>query len=101
MSKKNKILLPKFLVEACDYCEELSFDSYKKNLNGWFVLDKKAVFNLETNERECSLKIAPLDVEFKDFLRKTTIEYQVSEELYNKIQIGDEIKVIVEKKEEE
>lgn len=80
------------------------FDSYKKNLNEWIVVDKSYIFNLETNEKECFLEITPVnkDLYFKFFIYESSVKtYKVTEDLYNKIQKLDIIKLILEKEEKE
>lgn len=102
MFKKKTMLTAKAAVDQQMILTQTAlFNNYKRKLNKWIVGKKEGIFNLETNEIEYFLIITPVreDQIIKIFWPTDGyIEtYKVTEELYNKIQVGDIIKVIVDK----
>lgn len=75
-------------------------NDYKKNLNQWKIIRKRSAFNIIEYERKYFLILAPAPKGDIIPCDEVTVMYEVTEELYNKIQEGDIIELIVKKEEE-
>lgn len=71
-------------------------NDYKKHLKEWMVWKKIKIYNLETNEAEYFLELVPC-VSINQHYGFGFTKYQTTNEMFNFIQEGDVVKLIMDK----